>query len=456
MFNRVFRNTKKWFSESSENALDDAYQAALKIKQIEDEHFKGQKISSQNTEYGGNLLDYFQTELNSNLQIIKMKIAQFKMSSLFINLSQNSSANLNDYVTSEELNFKKGIIFDKLKFIDDITHKYQVNSNQLTKENNRQNEIVLDKKSGQIITTNFEQINTNNSPTQKKVSVNSFNNNFNEKSDLETVSDKTGVLPRSFLRTLNRIKQEIDPKSAETEEDVVNKFRKSRYKTAISIKFLLLLIIVPLLVHNVSKIIIGQTFIEPYLVKHEQIIFINNDLQEEALMELRTFEENLHFKGIIGLIPELSKEELEEKIRHKADELAADYRQRSADAIKNIFADIISLFAFGVVIFYSKKEVIILKSFLDEMIYGLSDSAKAFLIILFTDMFVGFHSPHGWEVILEGVARHFGLPENRDFNFLFIATFPVILDTVLKYWIFRYLNRISPSAVATYKNMNES
>jgi hypothetical protein len=279
---------------------------------------------------------------------------------------------------------------------------------------------------------------------------------LNEKSDLETVSDKTGVLPRSFLRTLNRIKQEIDPKSAETEEDVVNKFRKSRYKTAISIKFLLLLIIVPLLVHNVSKILIGQTFIEPYLVKHEQIIFINNDLQEEALMELRTFEENLHFKGIIGLIPELSKEELEEKIRGKADELAEDYRQRSADAIKNIFADIISLFAFGIVIFYSKKEVIILKSFLDEMIYGLSDSAKAFLIILFTDMFVGFHSPHGWEIILEGVGRHFGLPENRDFNFLFIATFPVILDTVLKYWIFRYLNRISPSAVATYKNMNES
>ncbi|MFM8299381.1 MAG: proton extrusion protein PcxA, partial [Microcystis aeruginosa] len=73
----------------------------------------------------------------------------------------------------------------------------------------------------------------------------------------------------------------------------------------------------------------------------------------------------------------------------------------------------------------------------------------------FTDIFVGFHSPHGWEVILEGLSRHFGLPENRQFNFLFIATFPVILDTVLKYWIFRYLNRISPSAVATYRNMNE-
>ena len=68
---------------------------------------------------------------------------------------------------------------------------------------------------------------------------------------------------------------------------------------------------------------------------------------------------------------------------------------------------------------------------------------------------MGYHSPHGWEIILENVAKHFGIAESRDFNFLFIATFPVILDTVLKYWIFRYLNRISPSAVATYRNMNE-
>jgi hypothetical protein len=68
---------------------------------------------------------------------------------------------------------------------------------------------------------------------------------------------------------------------------------------------------------------------------------------------------------------------------------------------------------------------------------------------------VGFHSPHGWEVIMETVLDHFGLPANQSFINMFIATFPVMLDTVFKYWIFRYLNQISPSAVATYKNMNE-
>ncbi|CAL5225752.1 cemAHiC_scaffold_21, partial [Coccomyxa viridis] len=35
------------------------------------------------------------------------------------------------------------------------------------------------------------------------------------------------------------------------------------------------------------------------------------------------------------------------------------------------------------------------------------------------------------------------------------AAFPVFLDTIFKYWIFRYLNKISPSTVATYHNMIE-
>jgi len=124
-------------------------------------------------------------------------------------------------------------------------------------------------------------------------------------------------------------------------------------------------------------------------------------------------------------------------------------------AVKNVFSDLAAIAMFVVVMMFSRREIAILKSFMDEVVYGLSDSAKAFIIILLTDIFVGYHSPHGWEVLLENLARHLGLPESRDFIFLFIATFPVILDTVFKYWIFRYLNRISPSAVATYRNMNE-
>ena len=52
---------------------------------------------------------------------------------------------------------------------------------------------------------------------------------------------------------------------------------------------------------------------------------------------------------------------------------------------------------------------------MDEAVYGLSDSAKAFAIILFTDIFVGYHSPEGWSVLLDGIADHFGLPSSESF-----------------------------------------
>jgi hypothetical protein len=83
----------------------------------------------------------------------------------------------------------------------------------------------------------------------------------------------------------------------------------------------------------------------------------------------------------------------------------------------------------------------------------LSDTTKSFLLLLGTDLLVGFHSPRGWELFLEFALNRFGFPHNENFIFLFVATFPVLLDTVFKYWIFRYLNKISPSTVATYHAM---
>ncbi|MEM9542119.1 MAG: proton extrusion protein PcxA, partial [Cyanobacteria bacterium P01_E01_bin.42] len=201
----------------------------------------------------------------------------------------------------------------------------------------------------------------------------------------------------------------------------------------------------------VFKPIISNNFFN----QESEIIFLNKDLQDEAFRELEDYERTLKFSHFLQLSSKFTDDEIETELTLKAGELAEKYRDLGADAVANIFADLASLIAFGWVVWISREEVKILKDFIDELIYGLSDSAKAFLIILFTDMFVGFHSPHGWEVVLSGITRHFGLPESHDFNFLFIATFPVILDTVLKYWIFRYLNRISPSAVATYKTMNE-
>nr|AIT94559.1 chloroplast enveloppe membrane protein [Chlorosarcina brevispinosa] len=168
--------------------------------------------------------------------------------------------------------------------------------------------------------------------------------------------------------------------------------------------------------------------------------------------------ENLPFYGNLGetnYLPLDKTLHMQQKFQQKTLELAENYNHQSIEAITNLFADFIT---FGTVTFlfiWMKPQIIILRSFLTESIYSLSDTLKSFLLILLTDLLVGFHSPRGWEIFIEFVLRHFGLPENQEFILLFVATFPVLLDTVFKYWIFRYLNQISPSTVATYHSMIE-
>jgi hypothetical protein len=328
------------------------------------------------------------------------------------------------------------LILEKLKFIDEVTGKYkfdEIHTNDSKVANNSL--AIVEPSTNQLKQSNLSIPKLNNKPVPSKTNT-------------------TGVLPRSIFNTFTRLQIELDPKA---EQDVVKNFRTTQRRTIISVRFLLLLIIVPILTHQLSKALVVGPIVDRLFDRNYEktAVFLNYEMEEEALHELERFEERIKFNNLLGTTELLSPEQLESEITRKAREIAEEFRANSSNAIKNVFADILSVVTFTWLLLASKREIAVLKDFCDHVVYGLSDSAKAFIIILFTDIFVGFHSPHGWEVILDGISRHWGLPANHDFIFLFIATFPVILDTIFKYWIFRYLNRISPSAVATYHNMNE-
>lgn len=436
---RSIRNANRWLIQTPDRALDQAYDAALMIKSIEDQHFEGQKIPQKSRSHSDTVLTYFQNELKKNLKLAEVRLIEFRASRFIVD-STNST--LYNRSLSRDRDHSAAIL-EKLEFIDGVLSRYesetqkskalvpatQVNPNYLSPRSNE---------------------NSRNGTTEPKIEELMVSDDDN------SILDKTGVLPRSILGTLTRIKRDLDPQA---EEQVLRTFRNSKVKTLISIRLILLLIIVPLLVQQLSKSFIVGPLVDYFWKPRQTAVFLNYELEEEALREFNTFRERLEFEQLIGIAPSISPDNSEEKeliLQAKAQEIAATYAGMGANAIKNIFADLFSAISFAIVLTTNREGLAILKSFIDETVYGLSDSAKAFIIILFTDIFVGFHSPHGWEILLEGFARHFGLPANRDFIFLFIATFPVILDTIFKYWIFRYLNRISPSAVATYKTMNET
>ncbi|OCQ89483.1 proton extrusion protein PcxA [Nostoc sp. MBR 210] len=424
----------RWYLLTPQRSLDEAYKAALQIKSIEDEHFNAQKIDADSGIYSSSMMDYFELDLKKQLKIARMRLTEFRASRWFSNESNQKAARKTgiEYPNAD-------IILEKLRFIDEVISKYTVPDIETTSAIINQPQRVK-----------IDEVATPRSPASLATQL--PNNNLEPKQKSRRKADTTGVLPRSILGTISRLQVELDPNS---EQDVVKNFRQAQKRTIISIRFILLLIIVPLLAHQLSKALIVGPLITHFRSAETANVFLNFEMEEEALSELQRFEERIRFENLIGIAPPLNPEAIEDKLKEKAAEIAEEFRGESANAIKNVFADIFSVIAFVWLLLVSKQSIAVLKDFFDNLVYGLSDSAKAFIIILFTDVFVGFHSPHGWEVILEGVSRHWGLPANRDFIFLFIATFPVILDTIFKYWIFRYLNRISPSAVATYRNMNE-
>jgi CemA family len=462
------QRSEQWYLTTPDRALDEAYDAALAIRAIEEQHFQGQKIEVRPGSYSASSVSYFEAELRKYLKIMRMRLTEFRASRTTVDVT-NPSASLYQNLELAEDSYttvngrylppvadRVAITLEKLKFIDDVQLRYEP-------------QRVRPPKAALIPVAPNPAV-TGLAPTEPAPSQNRLERQTQiaakaskkKSSDLESITDKTGVLPRSILGTINRLQRDLNPRSA---VEAAQNQRLNYAKTFISVRFVLLLISLTLLSQLSMRYLILDSQLPPgnwlsaqFGTTNVEKVFLNNELEERAFQEMGKFEEKLRFRNLLseatGKEP-LSKEEMEVAVRDRVAELAKDSSGASADAVKNWIADLTGLIVFCLILVNSSREVEILKAFMNELVYGLSDSAKAFVIILLTDIFVGFHSPHGWEVLLEGVSNHLGLPASRNFIFLFIATFPVILDTIFKYWIFRYLNRVSPSAVATYKEMNE-
>ena len=444
------RHAENWYLTTPDRALDEAYDAALMIQAIENEHFKGLKILPQNSNnLGQEAFIYFDQEREKHLKLLKLRLSEFRLSRSTVDATNPKESRLrSDRALTDD---RSTAILEKLKFIDQVIARYPSQALALV-----QSTAV------QTVPKPLTSYTPKDAERRSDFEVANRKPAVTKLGSLESITDKTGVLPRSILGTINRLKRDLNPAG---EVEAIQDFQTKRMRTKIAIRFMLILVAVPLLmqisIRNFAlsdRLIPGHLISQRFAVVNPASIFINGEMSEEALKELSQFEEKIKFENILkeAIGQELVTPEIrEEKIRDKVDEIAKDYSQRSSSAVKNWISDLAGVVAFVFILTKGKAEMQILKDFIDEVSYGLSDSAKAFIIILFTDIFVGFHSPHGWEVLLEGVAQHFGLAASRSYISLFIATFPVILDTIFKYWIFRYLNRISPSAVATYKEMNE-
>nr|QYL70949.1 chloroplast envelope membrane protein [Chrysosplenium nudicaule] len=181
-----------------------------------------------------------------------------------------------------------------------------------------------------------------------------------------------------------------------------------------------------------------------------------NDIQENNILEkFIELEELFLLNEMIKEYPETHLQKLSLGIHNETIQLIKMHNEDRIHTILHFSTNIICFLILSGYSILGNEELVILNSWVQEFLYNLSDTIKAFSILLLTDLCIGFHSPHGWELMLGSVYKDFGFAHNDQIISGLVSTFPVILDTILKYWIFHYLNRVSPSLVVIYHSMND-
>ncbi len=184
-------------------------------------------------------------------------------------------------------------------------------------------------------------------------------------------------------------------------------------------------------------------------------IFLNDIQEKNILKKFIELEELSFFDEMIKEYPERHLQKLHVGVYKETIQLIKMHNEGRMHTILHFSTNIICFLILSIYSIIGNKELLFLNSCLQEFLYNLSDTIKVFSILLLTDLCIGFHSPHGWELMIGSIYKDFGFAHNEQIISGLVSTFPVILDTFFKYWIFRYLNRLSPSLVVIYHSMND-
>lgn len=273
-----------------------------------------------------------------------------------------------------------------------------------------------------------------------------------------------GPIPSSIPKTRVRFFQGLNPAY---EDAAVERYRLGRYQFLASARAALGLRAAPILASEIGKRWCYQPLIRYVWNTYHSGPFLSEAQQRLALHELRGFEEALYFEERLSHLPnaeifigdrarELQIPGQQEAILHqRRREVLERYNDESITSLVTLAGDLTLVLGRLVALFRLRYEIIILRGILTELFFALDDPLKCFWLYYTAELLVGYHSKNGWDVGLRAGMRRIGLEENEQVIKLAIATVPVRRDTLFKYWVFRHLNRLSPTTTATYYQLIE-
>ncbi|GMI82207.1 Day-Length-dependent Delayed-Greening1 [Hibiscus trionum] len=240
------------------------------------------------------------------------------------------------------------------------------------------------------------------------------------------------------------------------DEDVLYEDRVFRYASFNSAKFLASLLVIPLVLDFVVHDYVLMPFLDRYVKTvplAAEILDVRRSQKLEMVKQLQVEKARFRFEVEIGKSPPLSDEELWWELRHKALELRDEFRLENRKAFANIWSDMVFGISLFLLLQLNQSKASLLKFTGYKIISNISDTGKAFLIILITDIFLGYHSESGWQTLLEIIVEHYGLQVDQSAITIFVCLIPVVIDACVKLWLFKFLPRLSPRVSNIFREM---
>jgi hypothetical protein len=118
----MFQQINQWIVKTPLRSLSEAYNAALAIQTIEAKHFAGQAIAQNSTQTDA-AFSYFRDKRDYYLQVIRLRLAEFKTSSLISGLLHASP---DKDLPEINQNSDEGVILEKLSLIESVLARCEI------------------------------------------------------------------------------------------------------------------------------------------------------------------------------------------------------------------------------------------------------------------------------------------------------------------------------------------
>lgn len=167
----------------------------------------------------------------------------------------------------------------------------------------------------------------------------------------------------------------------------------------------------------------------------------------EIFEEVDRSEARLRYDILMGRHPPMSLAEIEDQVTQEGLALETQQRVRSRQVVVNSISDALgfALLVSGVLV--NRTRVRLVRQGVYRKFLRLPPSAQAIAFLLVTDILVGYHSSDGWITFVEIFFNRYtvsGAEENEAFISLFVAVVPVVADVAFKFWVYKYLRKLSP------------